>query len=396
MVGRLGWASRVGSAGKGTAARVARIVSAHRVADEITGMLRESLVSRDVLAWRRRDVFEQHLASHSQLSVTSQISIMSIRYWVGLLLVMVVALVDVGALAQAPQQDAVDIFQVTINPTTAKISSTPKLISQSFPGRSVYPRFFSQGTMLSYVVSPLGYPIVVRPYPDGQDQIVPLDFDRTAGMTWTPDDNLIVLGVPKGATVLGFYRVDKNTGKSTLILSSNAPGGRVNGRSAIGIPEFGRDGTMFYRDDWRHAVIARALENGTERVIYQQPGPEHPIVRGVHPSPDGKWVSFVEHNDESGVDSLKVVGMSNGVSRELASARRPDVISLTPGAVWMNDSRRVLFVRGRESRLELWDVAIDGGNPQPTGLAMEGLSNPFLNPDGKTLVFAAGPGYPRN
>src|SRR6516165_10690291 len=115
MVGRLGWASRVGSAGKGTAARVARIVSAHRVADEITGMLRESLVSRDVLAWRRRDVFEQHLASHSQLSVTSQISIMSIRYWVGLLLVMVVALVDVGALAQAPQQDAVDIFQVTIN-----------------------------------------------------------------------------------------------------------------------------------------------------------------------------------------------------------------------------------------------------------------------------------------
>ena len=244
---------------------------------------------------------------------------------------------------------------------------------------------------------PGGYPIVVRPYPDGKDHIVPLEFDRTGGMTWTPDDNLIVLGIPKGATTLGYYRVEEGTGKSMLFLFSDAPEGRVNGLSALGIPEFGGDGKMFYRDDRRHAVYVRTIESGAERVLYQQPGPEYPILRGVHPSPNGEWVAFVEHNSESGLDSMKVVSTSNGVAHELTSARRPeDLISLTPGAVWMTDSRRVLFVRGRGSHLELWSVAIDGGTPHPTGLAMEGLSHPFVHPDGKTLVFAAGPGYPQN
>ena len=62
----------------------------------------------------------------------------------------------------------------------------------------------------------------------------------------------------------------------------------------------------------------------------------------------------------------------------------------------MTDSRRILFVRGHGSSLELWSVTVDGGTPQPTGLAMEGLTHAFVHPNGKTLVFAAGPGYPKN
>jgi Tol biopolymer transport system component len=56
----------------------------------------------------------------------------------------------------------------------------------------------------------------------------------------------------------------------------------------------------------------------------------------------------------------------------------------------MRDSQRILFVRGRANQLELWSVAVAGGTPQPTGIAMEGLRHPFVHPDGKTIGFAAG------
>ena len=308
---------------------------------------------------------------------------------------------------QVRDEDSIDIFEVEIDPISAKISSKPTKISQDFPGRSMYPRFFENGKMLSYVVTALGgyrnqgvdarIPLVVRSYPKGKDQVVPLDI-VSGGMTWTPDDTLIVSGVPKGGTTSGYYRVDRKTGKSTLLLASDAPEGRVNGLSALGIPEFGLDGKMYYRDDLRHAVIVRNNQTGAERVLYQQSGPVFPILRGVHPSPNGEWVAFIESFIESrpGMNSLKVVSTSGGAARELTSARLPDWISRTPGAVWMTDSRRILFVRGRGSSLELWSVTIDGGPPQPTGLAMEGLCHPFVHPNGKTLVFAAGPGYPRN
>lgn len=332
---------------------------------------------------------------------------MRIRYWIGLAFVMVISLaISVESFqtngVQSPpvrDQDRLDIFKVEIEPISAKISSQPTLISQDFPGRSMYPRFLANGNMLSYVVPSRGNTssassIVVRSYPKGKDQVVPLDFDVIGGMTWTPDDTLMVLGVPKGGTTRGYYRVDRKTGKGTLLLSSDAPEGIVNGRSAIGIPEFGLDGKMYYRDDLRHAVIVRSNQTGAERVLYQQSGPDFPILRGVHPSPNGELVAFIESG--SGMNSLKVVPTSGGATRELTSARLPDWISRTPGAVWMTDSRRILFVRGRGSSRELWSVTIDGGTPQPTGLAMEGLCHPFVHPNGNTLVFAAGPGYPRN
>ena len=260
-----------------------------------------------------------------KLSMKPRGELMRIRYWIGLAFVMVISLaISVESFQtngvqslQVRDQNSVDIFKVEIDPISAKISSKPTQISQDFPGRSMYPRFFSNGKMLSYVVTSRGNQIVVRSYPKGKDQVVPVDFDQTRGMTWTPDDTLIVLGVPKGGTTLGYYRVDWKTGKSTLFLSSeflssDAPAGSVNGRSAIGIPEFGLDGKMYYRDDRRHAVLVRNNQTGAERVLYQQSGPDFPQLRGVHPSPNGKWVAFVERNNKSG----------HGLSKSCAHFRR--------------------------------------------------------------------------
>jgi hypothetical protein len=69
--------------------------------------------------------------------------LMRIRYWLGLAFVMVISLaISVESFqtngVQSPQvrdQDSVDIFEVKIDPISAKISSKPTLISQDFPRR---------------------------------------------------------------------------------------------------------------------------------------------------------------------------------------------------------------------------------------------------------------------
>ena len=59
--------------------------------------------------------------------------------------------------------------------------------------------------------------------------------------------------------------------------------------------------------------------------------------------------------------------------------------------------RQTGFGRGRvasgDERFELWRISTDGGEPEPLGLAMEGirLLGLSVHPDGRRIAFTAGP-----
>jgi tricorn protease-like protein len=52
----------------------------------------------------------------------------------------------------------------------------------------------------------------------------------------------------------------------------------------------------------------------------------------------------------------------------------------------MRDGKRILFIK----KSDLWAIAAEGGEPHKLNLAMKGLAQLRLHPDGRQVAFQAG------
>src|SRR5499427_6564819 len=99
-------------------------------------------------------------------------------------------------------------------------------------------------------------------------------------------------------------------------------------------------------------------------------GNEAPIF-----SPDGRWIAFTGQYD--GNIDVYIIPATGGVPRRITYRPGPDVV-----VGWTPDSKRVLFVSGRDSEsgryARLFTIAIDGVYPTPLPLPMgyEGAYSP--------------------
>jgi Tol biopolymer transport system component len=59
---------------------------------------------------------------------------------------------------------------------------------------------------------------------------------------------------------------------------------------------------------------------------------------------------------------------------------------------WSPDGRNVLTLRrtGKDGIPEVWRIPIAGGEPQRTGLSMEGMLHVAVHPDGRRIAFDSG------
>jgi hypothetical protein len=91
--------------------------------------------------------------------------------------------------------------------------------------------------------------------------------------------------------------------------------------------------------------------------------------------------------------SLRVWGGS-GDPRELLRVRDPERVTI---AGWTPDGQQLLVIRrvqqsspGTPAMATVWRVPVNGASPTPTSLAMEGLRDLSIHPDGRTVAFNAG------
>jgi Tol biopolymer transport system component len=85
-----------------------------------------------------------------------------------------------------------------------------------------------------------------------------------------------------------------------------------------------------------------------------------------------------------------IVPTSGGPARQLYAATWPELILPVQSFAWMQDSRRILFVKGRGMKLGLWSLSIEGGQPKSAGLTIEGMRHLAVHPNGSKIAFAAG------
>jgi len=245
--------------------------------------------------------------------------------------------------------------------------------------------FVSQrGAPLASVGS-LGGTIVVRSLATGEErEIVPRLASIGTQVRWSPDGRFF-LAHGRNASGTGFFRLSAQTGEAELVLREDPPG-------YVQFPVWAPDSrNLFYlrtTPDASNRLHVQDLETGEDRELLPR------STNNLALSPDGRSL-VVRFSDAEGEASvLAIVPAGGGEARELLRVLRPRVLPPWSGLAWTSDARHILFVQTSEAStpqpFELWRISIEGGSPQPTGIATERLHDLRVHPDGERIVFAAG------
>jgi Tol biopolymer transport system component len=212
--------------------------------------------------------------------------------------------------------------------------------------------------------------LVVRNLKTGEERdLVPelASFIANRPFRVSPDGSSILLRGTAARGVTGLFEISTDTGSVIRRVGGTRfePAWSPNGK---GVYYFSMDG-----------LVLRDLSTGADTVISKPTPRAH--LEDLTISPDGRFLAYTE-----GAATIMVVESSGGDPRPLFTG------TLAPwgGLAWTPDSRSLLFVRNasRDDREgSLSRISVEGGEPEPLGLSMEGLTGIRLHPDGRTLLF---------
>ena len=200
-----------------------------------------------------------------------------------------------------------------------------------------------------------------------------------SGLRWTPDGKAVV--VPE-SEYKNLIRIDVQTGQVTSLMPLPA--------LADCSFDFSRDGNIvFYVRPVAppnvNALVSHDLRSGRETVIIEKQG-----LFAVVVSPDGQSLLIATWG-ESDYQVLFVMPAAGGEARELVRVGGEKETGFWGSPSWTADGRYVAFMKGVKGKTpnqwELWRVAAEGGEPQPTGLTVgRQIGGLRPHPDGRRLA----------
>ncbi len=275
-----------------------------------------------------------------------------------------------------------DVFVAEIDPTSGKLVSPPRAVSQRFVGAKDTLAWSPEGQYLIYK-SPRG--LSLHSMTDGKERDVqPENFGVQWIMKWHPDGRSVFVSGRSGDGRFGLFRLDLQTGKAQIVAR------------LIDRPAFSADARTLYYYVFgpTHALVAHNLDTGEVKSLYSRPDVGEIQNPNTDLSPDGKMLAFLLQNVPNGYNSLVVMPATGGEPRTLLSIQRPERFGPN-SAIWTPDMRYILVSRTLNKRSTVWRVPLDGGPPQDTGLSMPGLIGCLrLHPDGRRVAFFNGESHP--
>lgn len=265
-----------------------------------------------------------------------------------------------------------DVYVAELDPKTGKVAAPPSQASRRLVGANRWPEWSPDGKLLAFVSD--------QP-PGGQDRPVLSILSLETGkqeelhprmkhierLRWSPDGRSILAGGRDERDRRGLYLIDAQTGDISPVVQSGGMG--VVWQSA-----WSPDGRTIYYT-MGAGIIARDLVTGQERQIH--PGASKHFAL----SPDGRFLA-VPRDDGLVLD---IVALDTGQSRELLRVRVTDGGAFYKALSWSADGRFVFFTK----LPELWRVAVETGESEKVGIAMEGLHGLRVHPDGRRIAFFA-------
>jgi len=209
---------------------------------------------------------------------------------------------------------------------------------------------------------------------------------------WSPDGRRWLMTGADGASRNRLDLIDVRTGETEPLRTFRGDTVCCNWY------DWSPDGrTVYYKADLRTGTWLAALEveSGRERILYRVDQPEYiPVWNDV--SPDGRELAFWLYQLQERTGRLLVIPTAAPAvavaPREVLSFKAEGNPPATD-AKWTRDGRHLLFIQREDDPAvgRLWRVPAAGGEPEPLGLARNGLGRvPAVHPDGRTVAFAEG------
>lgn len=302
-----------------------------------------------------------------------------------------VGFTETGALVYETDIRSADVYYAPLDKLTGKVMVTPTRATR-FEGRSEFPAWSYDGRLLasiSYLEGSDFPSIHIRDVESGTFRDLQTDAGYISFPRWSPDGRTIfALGLKDGGARTFAYRIDAESGKSTVIAEQLYV--FINTWPAW---SWTSDSKSFFNNNGFSGFTTRYdVATGATNQISMPSSHSHTV------SPDGKHFGFsvTEENNNSFVRTINVVNVSGEDSRvlcELAGSEALENLLPDVGMAWTQDSKHVVFVKGKAEdprARSLWRVSVMDGVQENLGLEMEELRQPTISPDGQHIAFTAG------
>lgn len=277
-----------------------------------------------------------------------------------------------------------DIFTSSLDGATGRWTP-PKMLPSRLVGSNYMPAFSPDGRSLAYISrrgdagsfnDPGTQAVVVHDLNGGEERAFLPKVRFPIHPRWSPDGRSIAI---VGNIQSGVYTLDIASGDFTEVVQQ--PRGPLFGRA-----EWSGDGRSIYYGAGsqlrRHDLAAGA--DAVEYVAQDRQGFGY-----VVPSHDGRLLAFAHAS-----------GTGTGLYVTTAPFAKPKAVLALAAEYriqlvgWSQDDSELIYSRAARSDRtnlgELWRVPVAGGTPRSLGLAVRGLSNPAVSPDGRTVAFNLG------
>lgn len=281
-----------------------------------------------------------------------------------------------------------DVYIATVDLTTGKVVEPPAKAVQQFVGSNLAPDWSADGHYLSYLsergpVPEVGSALLcIRSLQTGEvREISPPLHSFGLRIRLFPDGQSFLARATDAKGRQGLYRIDAQTGEVASILQV---GPDEDIYKAVPSPD-GEAVFFIHRSRGLVAKPARIvvyeLNTGRQSERYRV---DASFLRELAPSPDGRHLAFT-----IGDSALMVMPVAGGQPRELLRVRQGSLARNL--LTWTPDGEAILFGKvGSQQKTEVWQIPADGGEPEKLELALEGLRDLRIHPDGRRVTFSAG------
>ena len=292
------------------------------------------------------------------------------------------------------------------------VAKAPKLLSERFLNSNFHPSWSPDGDSIAYYswregyyqrpLGPLapevGTVLVIRSTKTDQERDIQLPlqvpaYKINAEPKWFPDGHsLLVTGWVSERPGLGYFRVDLDTGKTTLVHRPEGPQAQGLGPARMDVSP---DGKFLYY-----------LDGGLERFDLDTKRVEElrrfPLGRAQFKlSPDGRQIAFAYRagTGPGESDAVYIAPVNGGEPRLIGRIRYAGDNDSGNTLSWSPDQKYLLFAQpdesGGQGATALWKIPVGGGEAKKIGISLHGeFKTPRLSPDGRRIVYEAMTGVP--
>ena len=207
-------------------------------------------------------------------------------------------------------------------------------------------------------------------------------------LAWSPDGRILAMRTMIEGT-FGIHLVDATNGAIRKTLRRQTPPERYVEEQISDLGWIDRNTIAFSS---LSGVRTFDVTSGDERELWAAPAGT--IVHGMAVSPDsGRIAVTLSDTSKAPWSAIVAVPTGGGPPQELLRTSAPEMLWTQ---TWDRDGQAVLVTRWNASkpfdaqRPQLWRVQSDTGSASPLPLALAGLSEVRLHPDGLRMAFTAG------